>query len=203
MIGDRIKERREKLNMSQDELAQRLGYKSRSSINKMELGIQDVPQRKMRKLASILGVEIGYLMEDDKKEKNPFSKFNLVSVPIYSCLSCGLGTWIDEVPDEFIGVPDYMMFSGRGFANPAEGDSMEPSICSGDLLIFEETPEVDSGKIGSFRLNGKYYCKRFKRLADGSMWLFSDNPQYDPIPIKPEDDFKTLGLYKLKLSKEQ
>lgn len=35
-IGQRIKVRREELNMSQEELAKRIGYKSRSSINKIE-----------------------------------------------------------------------------------------------------------------------------------------------------------------------
>ena len=34
-IGQRIKVRREELNMSQEELAKRIGYKSRSSINKI------------------------------------------------------------------------------------------------------------------------------------------------------------------------
>ena len=38
-IGQRIKVRREELNMSQEELAKRIGYKSRSSINKIELDL--------------------------------------------------------------------------------------------------------------------------------------------------------------------
>ena len=36
-IGSRIRNRREELGLSQDELGKRLGYKSRSSINKIEL----------------------------------------------------------------------------------------------------------------------------------------------------------------------
>ena len=38
-IGERIKYRREQLGLSQDELARRLGYKSRSSINKIEMRV--------------------------------------------------------------------------------------------------------------------------------------------------------------------
>ena len=38
-IYDRIKLRREELGMSQQELAYKLGYKSRSTINKIELGL--------------------------------------------------------------------------------------------------------------------------------------------------------------------
>ena len=36
-IGQRIKSRREELGMSQEDLAHRIGYKSKSSINKIEL----------------------------------------------------------------------------------------------------------------------------------------------------------------------
>lgn len=197
MIGERIKESREKLGWTQEELAQKLGYKSRSSINKMELGLQAVPQRKVRDFAQILGVSIGYLLEDG------YSNNNLYTVPIYSHLSCGKGALTDERPIDHVAFPPSMMFPGKAFGNIAQGDSMEPEIREGDLLIFQEAPEVESGKIGSFSLNGKYYCKRFKKLADGSYWLFSDNPKYDPIPIKPSDDFRTLGAYKLKISKEQ
>lgn len=197
MIGEMIKIRREKLGMSQDELAQKLGYKSRSSINKMELGIQDVPQRKVKDFAKVLGVSISYLLEDEQQNKS------VTSIPIYSALSCGTGTWVDEMPEDYVSVPESMMFHGKAFANFAEGDSMEPKIRNGDLLIFQETPVVPSGSVGSFSLNDAYYCKRFKQLSDGSCWLFSDNPEYDPIPIKPSDDFRILGIYKLKLSKEQ
>ena len=197
MIGEMIKKRREQLGMSQDELAKKLGYKSRSSINKMELGLQDVPQRKVKDFAKVLSVSIGYLLEDDQKQIND----NLI--PIYSALSCGTGTWVDEIPDDYVSVPESMRFHGRAFANYAEGNSMEPKIKSGDLLIFQECPQVISGSIGSFSLNDSYYCKRFKQLPDGSFWLFSDNPEYDPIPITENDDFRVLGLYKLKISKEQ
>lgn len=192
-----IKKRREQLGMSQDELAKKLGYKSRSSINKMELGLQDVPQRKVKDFAKVLSVSIGYLLEDDQKQIND----NLI--PIYSALSCGTGTWVDEIPDDYVSVPESMRFSGRAFANFADGDSMTPKIRNGDLLIFQETPQIPSGSVGSFSLNGSYYCKRLKHLPDGSYWLFSDNPEYDPIPITKNDDFRVLGLYKLKISKEQ
>ena len=192
-----IKKRREQLGISQDELAKKLGYKSRSSINKMELGLQDVPQRKVKDFAKVLSVSIGYLLEDDQKQIND----NLI--PIYSALSCGTGTWVDEIPDDYVSVPESMRFSGRAFANFADGDSMTPKIRNGDLLIFQETPQIPSGSVGSFSLNGAYYCKRLKHLPDGSYWLFSDNPEYDPIPITKNDDFRVLGLYKLKISKEQ
>ena len=61
-IGERIKLKRESLNLSQEELAKRLGYKSRSSINKIELGKSDITQHKVVAFANALHTTTAYLM---------------------------------------------------------------------------------------------------------------------------------------------
>ena len=69
-IGDRIKERREYLKMSQDDLAKKLGYKSRSSINKIERDASGLPQSKIVAIANALNTTPAYIMgwESDKPE---------------------------------------------------------------------------------------------------------------------------------------
>lgn len=69
-IGDRIKERRECLKMSQDDLAKKLGYKSRSSINKIERDASGLPQSKIVAIANALNTTPAYIMgwESDKPE---------------------------------------------------------------------------------------------------------------------------------------
>ena len=47
-LGDNIRRKREEAGLSQDELAQRLGYKSRSTIVKVESGVNDLTQSKIR-----------------------------------------------------------------------------------------------------------------------------------------------------------
>ena len=72
-IGERIKFKREELNISQDELARRLGYKSRSSINKIELGLQNLNQSKIKAIADALQTTPSLIMgwTEDKKEPTP------------------------------------------------------------------------------------------------------------------------------------
>lgn len=53
-VGERIRDRRIELGLTQEELAKRLGYKSKASINKIELGIQDPPQKKIANFAKAL-----------------------------------------------------------------------------------------------------------------------------------------------------
>lgn len=61
-IGGRIRERREKLGLSQEELAKKLGYKSRSSINKIELDQRNLTQSKIKAFADALGTTPGFIM---------------------------------------------------------------------------------------------------------------------------------------------
>lgn len=61
-LGYRIRLRRLALGMSQEELAQKTGYNSRSSINKIELGETDLPYSKLLLVAKALGVRPSYLI---------------------------------------------------------------------------------------------------------------------------------------------
>ena len=53
MLGLRIKKRREELKLTQQELALKLGYKSRSSINKIEIGEKEVQKRHYQNYANM------------------------------------------------------------------------------------------------------------------------------------------------------
>ena len=83
----RIKSRREELHMSQDELAKKLGYKSRSSIQKIEKGENDIPQSKIKAFANALITTPEYLMgwvprkeeiynEDERKILREYRELN-------------------------------------------------------------------------------------------------------------------------------
>lgn len=69
-VGEKIKERREKLGLSQEQLAERLGYKSKTSIHKVEQGITDLPLSKLSEFAKALNTTSSYLMEWDEEKSN-------------------------------------------------------------------------------------------------------------------------------------
>lgn len=74
-IGQRIKSRREELGMSQEDLAHKIGYKSKSSINKIELDIQQLRQSKIKQIADALDTTTDYIMgwSDEEKSEQPNS----------------------------------------------------------------------------------------------------------------------------------
>jgi transcriptional regulator with XRE-family HTH domain len=69
-LYDNIKKRRQELEMSQDELAKLLGYKSRSTIAKIESGENDLTQTKIADFARALRTTPGELMGLSNDEGN-------------------------------------------------------------------------------------------------------------------------------------
>ena len=70
-LGDKVKKRREELGLSQEELAFKMGYKSRTSINKIEKG-RAISQKIIYRLSEVLEVTPAYLMgweEDPVQEQ--------------------------------------------------------------------------------------------------------------------------------------
>ena len=89
-IGNRIRKRREELNISQDELARRVGYKSRTSIAKIENDGRELPQSKIYAIATALNTTPSYIMGWEDEE-----------VPVYVSegISNGIIRFINEVHD--------------------------------------------------------------------------------------------------------
>ena len=66
-IGERIAQYRQEKGLSQEELAHLLGYKSRSTINKIEKGERDVPRKMIAQLSIVLNVSpLDILGENEK-----------------------------------------------------------------------------------------------------------------------------------------
>lgn len=94
-LADRVRCRREELRLTQDELAKRMGYKSRVSINKIENG-RPVSQKIIARLAEALDVSIPYLMGWEEKPAEELQ---------------GMGALVAEVlmePATMVMVQDYL-----------------------------------------------------------------------------------------------
>ena len=61
-VADRIKLKREELNLSQEELAKKIGNKDKSTISKIEKSGNDITMKNIQRIADALGVTSQYLM---------------------------------------------------------------------------------------------------------------------------------------------
>ena len=94
-LYERIKLRRESLNISQAELAESLGYTSRSSIAKIESGTNDLPQSKIAAFAHVLRTTPAYLMgwTDDPDDYSNDPEH------IYAKIPQAVRTYLEKITD--------------------------------------------------------------------------------------------------------
>ena len=69
-MGDRVKALREQKGLTQEQLAEMLGYKSKSSIGHIENG-RDIPRKQIIRLAEILGCTPQYLLGWEDAKSTP------------------------------------------------------------------------------------------------------------------------------------
>lgn len=202
-LGDRIRSRREELRMSQEELATRLGYKSRSTIAKIESGENDLTQSKIVAFAEALSTTARWLLDyDDSDTTLPPGAHHpqFKKVPMLGYAAAG-----QPLEDLNQDTPYYDVDNKYDvdFCITIRGDSMiNAGINDGDIIFIKSMPEVPNGKIACVEIDNEKVClKRFYKSADGIM-LVSENPKYPPIQLNRFNcqSVKILGLAVLRQS---
>lgn len=188
-IGAIIRDLREAKGMTQEELANKVGYTSRAAINKIESGANKLKQEKIQIFAEVLGCSVNELLGIEEATQQYIRK-----IALYDSISCGTGGFVDDNIIDYVSLPAEMFSSKKEyFAQYAHGDSMiNANINDGDLVIFEKTSSVTNGMIGCFCIDDNTAtCKRLS-MTNGQIILLPENPSYNPI-IANVETFKCIG----------
>ena len=178
-LSGRIRQRREQLGLSQEELAARMGYRSKSSITKLEKGINDLPRAKLEELAAALSTTPAWLMGlvDLPSPPPGFEPLpEMVRVPLVGSIACGTPITAEQNIECYIGVPAAWH---ADFALTCHGSSMAPTICDGDIVCIRRQPEVEQGEIAAVRIGEEATLKHFHRQGETVM-LLADNTAVCP-----------------------
>lgn len=128
-------------------------------------------------------------------------------IPIYKTISCGDGSGELAGEKAFY---DQILIAGiskNAFGMIAEGDSMngpDSWIRPGEILVFEPWDgPPQNGKIYALCLEGwrQLVAKRVMVEPDGTVFLKSDNPAYNLIPVPAGTTVIVRGILKLKYTK--
>lgn len=189
-IYERIKSRREELGLTTEELAQRMGYKTRSSITKIETGKADIPQSKVKAFARALQTTTAYLMgDDDAREARPSIPVGfeplpeMAMVPLVGTIACGTPILAEQNVEARIGVPAAWR---ADFALTCKGDSMTPRYLDGDIVCIRCQPQVENGQIAAVLIGDEATLKRFYQNGD-TVTLQAENPAYSPLVYRGEE----------------
>lgn len=184
---ENIKFLREKLGLSQEELAAKVGYKDRSSIAKVEAGAVDLTQSKIAAFAAALFVTPAQLMgisnESESHAKNIIPMPEIIEVPLIGQIACGQPILAEE---NVVGRVGAIASWGADFALECKGDSMSPKILDGDIVAIRKRPTVDNGQIAAVRVDNEATLKKVFLYPD-RLELRPINPDYDPIVLYGEE----------------
>ncbi|MEA5026545.1 MAG: S24 family peptidase [Erysipelotrichaceae bacterium] len=180
-IGQKIKNRRLELKMSQAQLARKLNYRSRSSINKIELGYNDITQSKVAEFAEALRTTPAYLM--DWQETDEYSATpSLIAISPLTLAETAYS--VNENAPNII-LPEQFFDSKRNYFYHYMADESlaDEAIHTGDLVIFEETNKLKNGQIGYIQTTdqAKFCRKYFIDKESMSVTLLSGNNHYPPL----------------------
>lgn len=183
-LYNRIKTRRQELGLTVEELANRMGYKDKSSISKIENGKADIPQSKVEAFAKALETTTAYLIGiDEEKERavkvppgfEPLPR--MVKKPLIGDIACGEPITAEQNIADYVDVPETVHCD---FCLRCHGDSMvDAGIQDNDVVYIRIQPEVEDGEIAAVRIGGEATLKRV--YYDGqSLTLMPANSSYRP-----------------------
>jgi len=160
------------------------------AISQYRNGKYQAAQRNLEKIAKALRVNIPWLMGADVPMDEHYTiatKPKGVRIPVLGRVAAG-------VPIEAIGeIIDYeeisqeMAATGDFFGLRIQGQSMEPKISEGDVVIVRKQDDCDTGDVAVVMINNcDATVKRIKKV-DNSLMLVATNPAYDPMLFSPAE----------------
>lgn len=199
--GQRIRELRKSLNMSQDELAKQTGYTDRSSIAKIESDKCELTESKIKLFSEVLRTTPAALM--GIKENAPKISTQNIAFEILGDIAAGYNHFAEYEDD--LGQVDIPITWLKGrpktdyFVLRVSGDSMFPTYQDGDIVLVLKQRVMDySGQIGVVLYDDNKATLKRVEFVQGESWLklVPVNPQFPPITIRDEllDHCEILGI---------
>lgn len=167
-----------KNDMTQAELAKRLGV-SAQSVTSWCKGDKSPRMDKVDAMCRIFNCRRSDLMEDSSEAKP--SRSTGVVIPVLGRVAAGIPITAAEYVIDTEEISQAMAADGEYFGLQIKGDSMEPKISNGDVVIVRKQSDADDGDLVIALVNGNdAVCKRLKKYAEG-IALLSTNPGYEPM----------------------
>ena len=194
LFWDRIKILCKKNGITQQELSEKLGYGTRNLEIKMARN--SLPNiEELKKLSEIFAVSFDYLIDGIENAKEIVSgDKNKFFVPVLNQkLSAGYGQYLQDEPKiiGYMEVPRYLKQYGENLGLLyVDGDSMEPTLRRGDLVLCDSCGYSGEGLYAIIR-DGDGYVKRVYKDS-GKFVIKSDNPMY-PQKEEPQDS-QNIGI---------
>ena len=183
----RLKQLRKERNINQRELSEYLKV-APSTISMYENGQREPNFEVLEVLADFFNVDMNYLLgKTDKTTKLIIDKPQGLKIPVLGTVAAGIPISAVEDILDYEEVPQSWENQGEFFGLRIKGDSMQPKMDDGDVVIVRQQSDANSGDTVIALVNGDdATCKKLQKTENGIM-LVSTNPNYLPMFFTNEE----------------
>lgn len=181
-VVELVKKLTEEQGMSMSELARRVGT-AKSAISRYFNGTREFPLNKVEEFASALHTTPDFLLG---MEYEPQTQQGL-QIPVLGNVAAGIPISAVEDILDYEEIDSSFQNQGEFFALRIKGDSMQPKMDDGDVVIVRQQSDANSGDTVIALVNGDdATCKKLQKTENGIM-LVSTNPNYLPMFFTNEE----------------
>lgn len=171
---DMLKFFRMRANLSQSELAEKLGVAA-STISMYEVGKREPDFETEERIADFFNTDLNTLRGRDNESKSG------IIINVLGRVAAGVPIEALENIIDTEEITEELARTGKFFGLRIQGDSMEPDIHNGDIVIVRQQDDAESDEIVIALVNGNDgVCKRLKKY-ESSIALVSINANYEPM----------------------
>ena len=177
---DMLKFFRMRANLSQSELAEKLGVAA-STISMYEVGKREPDFETEEKIADFFNTDLNTLRGRDNELKSGFI------INVLGRVAAGIPIEAIENVIDTAEITEELAKTGKFFSLRIQGDSMEPDIHNGDTVIVRQQDDAENDEIVIALISGNDgVCKRLKKY-NNSLALVSLNAKYEPMYFSQEE----------------
>lgn len=182
-VGQRIFEVRKKKKITRKQIADFLKVHE-TTIKRYEDGTtKKIPTEVVEKIAKFMNVSIDYLTGWEYEPQPPQG----LQIPVLGTVAAGIPISAVEDILDYEEIDSSWKSQGEFFALRIKGDSMQPKMDDGDVVIVRQQSDANNGDTVIALVNGDdATCKKLQKTENGIM-LVSTNPNYLPMFFTNEE----------------
>ena len=183
LAAKRLQERIDELGLTYEAVAAKTGF-SKSVIYRYAHGqVQKIDLSRLAIIADALDVSPEWLGFGAERK----TQTRAVKIPVLGFVRAGIPMNAVENIIDYEEISEETARSGEYFALKIKGDSMEPRIKEGDVVIVRKQSTVENGEVAVVLINGNDATVKKFHKTDVGIKLLSTNPQYDPFFFTPQE----------------
>lgn len=188
-IGSKISKLLEGKGITQRDLAKMVGV-TEVTISRYINGIREPKGSILNDIAIALNVSSDYLLGRNVSSSKPVG----VKIPVLGRVQAGVP--IEAVTDiiDYEEITEELNRTGDFFALQVTGNSMEPRMLEGDVVIVRKQPYIESGEVAIVLVNGcDATIKKVIKQDNGLLLVASNAEAYQPT-FYSTDDIESLPV---------